>query len=174
LLYHRSAALVAVLLVLALVSGLAVRIQRHHGGAEAAREVWMAQRWAAVGRWFAANVPADSSLASVVVGAIPYYSGLRTYDLLGLTDSHVASRGRIYAEGVVGHQKYDTDYVLEQRPDYIVFNTSGLLLEPRRQIGQQHAYALYHLANDPRTRRLYRYRSIRMPDNYVIELLTLR
>jgi hypothetical protein len=52
-----------------------------------------------------------------------------------------------------------------------VFNSSGRYERPVRSIGTDHAYALYDLANDPRTRPLYTYRAIRMENGRYLELL---
>ncbi len=57
-------------------------------------------------------------LASDAAGKIPYYSGLRTIDMLGLNDRHIARIQPTFFE--VGHNKYDADYVLSLCPDLIV------------------------------------------------------
>jgi arabinofuranosyltransferase len=51
-------------------------------------------------------------------GAVPFYSELATIDMTGLNDHHIAHR----VEGVL-HEKFDPDYVLARRPDYIVLNS---------------------------------------------------
>jgi transcriptional regulator with XRE-family HTH domain len=55
--------------------------------------------WEALGRWLGKSAPAGTTLAIGPAGALPYASGLRTFDMYGLC-SHVASRG----EGQVGHR----------------------------------------------------------------------
>ncbi len=145
-----------------------------HGGARAELEVELARRWSDVGRWLQRNVPADSTIASSVVGAIPYYSGLTTYDLLGLTDRTVATEGKTHAVAVVGHQRYHTDYILEKRPDYIVVSSSGLFDRPKRPLPPKYAYAMIDLIRDPRTRELYRYRSVRLPNGRYVDLYELK
>jgi hypothetical protein len=136
-------------------------------------QVMMAERWSEVGRWFHANVPPDSTMASIVVGAIPYYSGLVCIDLLGLTDATVSREGAVYREGAVGHQRYHTDSVLARRPTYIVFNQSGLYDEPSSTIGLRHAYALWDILQDPRTPRLYDLRTVTMANGKVVLYLEL-
>lgn len=170
----RSAIAACCLLSLAAATAINYRIETRHGGDRARGEVVLAERWSDVGRWLGLNVPRGSSLASIVIGAIPYYSRLKTYDLLGLADITVATKGKIAREAVVGHQKYDTDYILSVRPDYVVFNSSGIYNRPLREIGKTHAYALYDLANDPRTALLYRYRAVRMENGRFIEMLELK
>jgi hypothetical protein len=64
----------------------------------------------ALGKWLAANVPGDALLAASDVGAIPYYSGLRTVDInpRSLTDVHIAKHG------------WSDAYFFERNPDVVV------------------------------------------------------
>lgn len=55
--------------------------------------------------------PPEALVAASDCGLLPYWSGLRTLDLWGLTDRHIAERG------------FDADYVLHARPDAIVLNS---------------------------------------------------
>jgi hypothetical protein len=60
---------------------------------------------------------ADALLAIDAAGKVPYFSRLRVIDMLGLNDRHIA---QLPARGFAfGHNKYDADYVLGQRPDLI-------------------------------------------------------
>jgi len=136
-------------------------------------QVMMAERWSEVGRWFHANAAPESTMASIVVGAIPYYSGLDCIDLLGLTDATVSREGAVYREGAVGHQRYHTDSVLARRPTYIVFNQSGLYDEPNPKIGLRHAFALWDILQDPRTSNLYDLRTVTMANGKVVLYLEL-
>lgn len=75
----------------------------------------------AAGRWLARNAPPTALLAVDAAGQVPYYSGLRTVDLYGLTDvtmAHQASdkMGKI----LPGHDKLNLPYVLSRKPDYVV------------------------------------------------------
>jgi len=133
----------------------------------------LAERWAEVGRWFRDNAEARATMASIVVGAMPYYSDLECIDLLGLTDATVAREGKIYSEGAVGHQRYHTDYVLSRRPTYIVLNQSGLYDEVNTEIGLRHAYALWDILQDPRTRDSYDFRTVTMSNGKIILFLEL-
>ena len=69
-------------------------------------------------------------LASDAAGKIPYYSGLRTIDMLGLNDRHIARIQPTFFE--VGHNKYDADYVLSLCPDLIVTWIKDLDVNLRR------------------------------------------
>ncbi|MEL6343661.1 MAG: hypothetical protein AAFV53_11060 [Myxococcota bacterium] len=85
----------------------------------------VSRRGVAVGAFLAEHTPYDAVLAVNVAGAIPYYSELKTIDMLGLCDEHIAHR-EIEAMGrsVAGHEKGDGDYVLSRRPDYVMFGSS--------------------------------------------------
>lgn len=73
-----------------------------------------------VGRFLKARFPADTLLATNTAGSVPYFSGFRTIDMLGLNDEHIAHRempamGRRKA----GHEKADGAYVLGRDPDIV-------------------------------------------------------
>lgn len=76
-------------------------------------------RWVLLGRHLARSHP-GATLATDAAGKIPYFSGLRTIDMLGLTDAHI---GHVEppedALLIIGHSKYDVEYVLARRPDLI-------------------------------------------------------
>ena len=55
--------------------------------------------------------PPEALVAASDCGLLPYWSGLRTLDLWGLTDRHIAERG------------FDAGYVLAAHPDAIVLNS---------------------------------------------------
>jgi hypothetical protein len=63
-------------------------------------------------------------IATNTAGTIPYYSGLRTIDMLGLNDVHIAHLKLPMGRGLAGHEKWDAEYVLAQRPDYIQFGSA--------------------------------------------------
>ncbi len=74
---------------------------------------------AKVGLWLRERVPSNSLIALDDCGMIPYFSGLRTLDLVGVLDAHIGRlRGRV-------HRKYDVDYYLSREPDYFVLITHG-------------------------------------------------
>jgi hypothetical protein len=53
-------------------------------------------------------------------GATPYFSELRSIDMLGRSDKVIARRPASVARGVPGHDKFDFDYVLGRKPDVIL------------------------------------------------------
>jgi hypothetical protein len=75
---------------------------------------------ATIGRWLRDNVAPNTQVAAVPVGAIAYESRLDIIDMLGINDEHIAHRDISLGEFAAGHEKYDSDYVLEQRPDIII------------------------------------------------------
>jgi arabinofuranosyltransferase len=74
-------------------------------------------RWTTLGRHLRERHP-DAVLAIDAAGKVPFFSGLRTIDMLGLNDEHIA---HLDARSTfrVGHNKFDPDYVLGRTPDLI-------------------------------------------------------
>lgn len=66
-------------------------------------------------------LPRDTFIAIPCVGAIPYFSDLRTLDVLGLTDRHVArQRAPAAGERMMAHDKAaSVDYLVERGVDVI-------------------------------------------------------
>ncbi|MGD8608430.1 MAG: hypothetical protein PVH21_14130 [Myxococcales bacterium] len=68
----------------------------------------------------------DPLVAVDAAGAIPFYSGLRSLDMLGLNDAHIARHhDASFGHGVQGHELGDGDYVLSAKPDIIVAGVLG-------------------------------------------------
>jgi len=89
-------------------------------------------RWTAVGKWFRKNAQDGESIATVPVGAVSYYSRLKVLDMLGLTDKHIAHRKMpSMGTGWAGHEKYDGQYVLSQKPTYLLLGNIDVTKEPR-------------------------------------------
>lgn len=61
----------------------------------------------------------DATFGVMDAGVLPYYSGLQTIDLAGLTDSHI---GRL--PGKLTH-KTDVDYVLDKQPAFVQLHLYG-------------------------------------------------
>ena len=79
--------------------------------------------WREIGWWMADHTVPDASIAVTGAGAIAYYGQRTTIDMHGLTDRHIA---RVVVPdmgtGTPGHEKRDSDYVLNQRqPTYIPY-----------------------------------------------------
>jgi hypothetical protein len=77
--------------------------------------------WIPIGKWLGGYAQADETVAVGMAGAIPFYSGLYTIDMLGITDPYIAHvKMADMGEGVAGHEKHDMRYVLARRPTYII------------------------------------------------------
>jgi hypothetical protein len=74
-----------------------------------------------IGRALGERYP-EASIAIDVAGKIPFVTGLRTIDMYGLCDEHIAHGSEVSAHGlaVQGHAKTDVDYVLARDPDLII------------------------------------------------------
>jgi hypothetical protein len=75
-------------------------------------------RWVLLGRHIGKHHP-GAILAADSVGKVPYFSGLHTIDILGLTDVHIAHGPTNKGRAIPGHSKTDPAYVLSRRPDLI-------------------------------------------------------
>jgi arabinofuranosyltransferase len=84
-------------------------------------------QWETIGRWLRQNKPATTKIAIVPIGAVGYFSRLPMIDLVGLATREVARGERVPPELLnrawIGHEKHNTEWVLAQRPDLIVFAT---------------------------------------------------
>ncbi len=73
-----------------------------------------------VGRCLAEHTSPDQSIATSIIGRIPYYSNLYTMDVFGLIDPYIA-RQHVpgMGTGAAGHEKSDWEYTLSRKPDFI-------------------------------------------------------
>ncbi|MFN8549758.1 MAG: hypothetical protein U0527_17760, partial [Candidatus Eisenbacteria bacterium] len=76
-------------------------------------------RWRAAGEWLRRTAAPTDLLATPVAGAIPYASGLRTIDMLGLNDRVIGRKQVRLGLGDRDHEKFDAAYVLSRQPDWI-------------------------------------------------------
>ena len=95
-------------------------------------------------------------LAVDAAGALPYWSGLPSIDMLGLNDAYIAHHPpATFGHGGIGHELGDGAYVLSRAPDIIAFNNASGSREPLflsgRQIlqlsefGQNHASGFFSI-----------------------------
>jgi hypothetical protein len=141
--------LVAVWLVATWWIDPSVRVCRAPGPAAATGRV--------VGEWLRAAAPADVVVATNAAGALPYFSRLPVIDMLGLTDAHIA-RSHADRGQWIGHERGDGDYVLDRRPDIIIFGGPEGSQAPWSFPGDQ------QIATDPRFVRDYELQRVALPE----------
>lgn len=111
-------------------------------------------RWIALGRFLRWRHP-DALIAVDATGKIPYFSGLRSIDMLGLNDVHLAHREFDFTKP--GHSKFDPEYIYAREPDLIAawvadpaFGlTWGLDAREYRRRGYRLAYLVHQGPNPP-------------------------
>lgn len=104
-----------------------------------------------VGLWLRENASPKAVIATNTAGSIPYFSRLKTIDMLGMNDEHIAHREiPSLGKGFAGHEKGDGAYVLSRNPDYIQFGSSlgsknPVLLSDKEIYESQAFHDLYSL-----------------------------
>jgi len=88
--------------------------------------VYQSRDWTNVGKWLKTYAKPTDTLATPVIGAIGFYSGLRTYDMLGLTDKFIAHKKVKLGRAFKDHEKFDINYILDKKPVYIFLGTFKL------------------------------------------------
>jgi hypothetical protein len=109
------------------------------------------------GKWLAENATPDATLATTAAGIIPYYSGLYTIDMMGLTDAYVAHHGKRTAS-LPGHELAATEYVLDRKPDFVIIYDLVFTKTPVtiRDIAENTQWpAAYEMVTSPRFQREY-------------------
>ena len=94
-------------------------------------------------------LPEDSWIAVTAAGRLPYFADRRTLDMMGLSDAHIGKRATMKAVGeLAGHLKGDGKYVLDCKPDVIVFlnlmvGSNALADQPRwRKVAKDRAFGV--------------------------------
>lgn len=72
------------------------------------------------GKWCKNNLPEDTKIAASSIGALAYYSDNYILDILGMTVPAIA-KSKHKSTGTIGHQSYDFEYVMKQKPDLMYF-----------------------------------------------------
>ena len=86
--------------------------------------------WSAAGRWLNSMASSGQSVACAPIGAVGYYSDLIVYDMLGLTDAHIAHKEMPVTGHWVGHEKHDGPYILSRKPTYLLLGNVQVLDAP--------------------------------------------
>jgi len=130
------------------------------------------------GHYMAENWPEDSLVAVNTAGSTPFYSGLRSIDMLGLNDEVIARRPmpkrRLKWQYIPGHVRGDGSYILSRKPDYIVLGSalgsssawflSDLELLENRDFYNAYSYNVVLIKNKYRC-KLKMYAQMEMPGN---------
>jgi arabinofuranosyltransferase len=124
--------------------------------------------WREIGLWFRENAEPDAWIGVVPAGAVPYYSGLRTIDMLGLNDVTIAHTPIPMGHRQAGHEKYNTAYVLGRAPTYLLIGTYRLLDAPETPWQQITPYYTVEreLLASPEFRDHYSIRQGKTPSGY--------
>lgn len=81
------------------------------------------QNWAGIGKRLNdlfGQCEKPVTIATTAAGAIPYYSNLKTIDMLGLNDKWIARNGMVLSTRT-GHQKYATyDYLIQTKVNFVI------------------------------------------------------
>lgn len=92
---------------------------------------YVQKKGTSVGKWLRQRAPAGTVIATNTAGTIPYYSKLKTIDMLGLNDRHIAHRlVPFMGHGYAGHEKGDGDYVFRLQPDIVQFASASGSIRP--------------------------------------------
>jgi arabinofuranosyltransferase len=102
---------------------------------------WDLTRRKACGEYLASYAQPDAVLAIHSAGIIPYYSRLKTIDMWGINDSHIARKRmpEMGRERPMGHEKRDDPYVFARSPTYYVDEWNYVLGEPIADL-EQHLF----------------------------------
>ena len=80
----------------------------------------LADSWGLLGKWLQQNTEVGDVIATPVVGAIGYYCNRTIVDMLGIVDPVIAHGPRAEpGQGPKDHDRYDSEYVLSRKPQYI-------------------------------------------------------
>jgi hypothetical protein len=125
-----------------------------------------------LGTWLRQNTPPDTTLAVGPAGAIPFYANRFTYDLHGLTDTHIAHRKITMSEkNYSSLGKYDAEYIIQQAPDIIMLNPSTSRSPREYDLNHPGLAAMAHVYRDvfnhPEFRKNYTLKLIPIHDFFL-------
>jgi arabinofuranosyltransferase len=120
---NMTGTVIAAALVAVVVIGQAAGYPRELHRAEL--ENGLVEKMRALAYWFRERQPSNTSIAANSIGALGYYSGYRMVDMVGLVDETIAHHPWII-KGIhspTRERTYNAEHVLEQHPNFIVFDT---------------------------------------------------
>ena len=141
---------------LATIAIIALSTQYRPAAAAVAREGNWVAHWRAMGEALRDQFSPQTTIALCPVGALPFYSGLRTIDMLGLTEPRVARAPADLRYWIPGHQRHDGRHVLDRRPDLIMLGNGPVVPQQGPFVWQSVRFYEQDLAADPRLREDYR------------------
>lgn len=92
------------------------------------------EKMTTAGTWLGTHAPRGTWIAVNYVGALPYFAGLPTIDMLGLTDPVIAGTPIAGRFRFPGHAKGNGASVLDRRPGIILMNGVHLEKEPMTEL----------------------------------------
>jgi hypothetical protein len=101
------------------------------------QDIYEVTSWRKIGLWFKGYADKGDSIAVIPAGAIPYFSGLETIDMLGINDLTIGHKSTPeMGKTQAGHEKHDVEYVLSRKPTYVIIGIYGLESEqlPPKQV----------------------------------------
>ena len=120
------------------------------------------------GLWLKANCSPETVIATNTAGSIPYYSGFKTIDMLGMNDEHIAHKQVAdIGSGLPGHEKGDGNYVLAKQPEIIQFGSSLGTAKPKFPTDEE-------LFDNPGFHQYYRLHSVTLTESGKRLLLWVR
>jgi len=123
-----------VVLILALISLLPSTVGKERRLISAHMSLMNLGGWKLAGDTLAAHFPAGTTIALGPAGYIPFRTGFKAFDLLGVTDRHIAHKQMPFTQGYAGHEKHDGPYILSQRPDYLLLGNVDVTSQPRQSL----------------------------------------
>jgi hypothetical protein len=126
-----------------------------------------------IGAWLSVSFPPETWIALNMAGTVPYFSGMPTIDMLGLTDRHIAYRAHKKQVNLPMHEKQDFEYVLDREPT-IIFYWLRLFEKPPVHLGLDQVswrQVGFTEIKDPeiekRFRKEYTFRIFRVGEKYI-------
>lgn len=133
-----------------------------------------------IGSWLRQEVPDTTLVAVIAAGTMPYTSERPSLDMLGLNDEHIAHAPFPQFRSGAGHEKYDSTYVLDRKPQIIIVYDS-LTADPLGARAYQFAAvstvlipAVVDLALNPRLLTEYEPRAVQLASGLWFNLLVRR
>jgi hypothetical protein len=126
-----------------------------------------------IGTWLSIFLPRGTWIALNMAGTVPYFSGMPTIDMLGLTDRHIAYKTPKRRVNLPMHEKQDFEYVLNREPT-LIFYWLRLFEKPPVHLGfdqirgQQIGFTdIKDPEIDKRFREEYSYEIFHVGDKYI-------